>query len=1528
MKKRLLAIVMTMAMALSLLPVTALADGADIGSQPAGQVQEDPDLGNTGGGGDDPLPGDGPNEGDDPPLPGDGPDEGNDPTLPGDGPDEGNDPTLPGDGPDAGDAPSLPGDENPVVLPTDDTQLYAGAAKVAVIGTTEYETLDAALSAAENDDTITLTDNAEISFSFPEGVKTLTIDLGKNTLTLTNNTSILLADGKSLTIQNGNLVSKPLENPTVTAFNIQSGSSIKLDNVTYDCTGSALYPQGNAAKVTVIDSTITADVYAVATNAGQTDNYDVVIDLKDSTFQARLPSELSKGDSCPVMINIPGKLTMDSCTVIGGRQGVLVRGGTAKISNTDIQLNATYIDGKDKYLDGNWGSGNEVPMAALVVGNRSNAYNYPTDCTLSNVTVTATSGYTGTYVYGMSDEGREVTFNYDASTELGTLVTEGEVSTDNVEGSIGSYATISEALKAGETSVKLLHNLSEDVVISENSTLTLDLNGQTLTNVSSHTIVNQGALTILDSAGGGVVDVVTHGKAALYNYGTITEISGGMFTRSKETQYPVSGGTAANSWYTVVNGGVIEEISGGTFTTGDGTSKALGNLSSVIRNGVDDSADPHPGEIKLISGGTFTGAANVLKNEPNGKIGTITGGTFTMDNQEQHFWGGNNVLQNYGTIDSITGGAFRAIGSSDDGYLIAGQPNPAARYGITNYGMIGEMGGDVSVSVAGNSRAVYVAYSSSVGGTSSLNITGGTYAVTPAEGTEQNTFPPAVIMANSAQAALNISGGSFQGDIQTGTAHGLSISGGYFTADPTSYLVSGKDAVASNQDGYQYMVGTLALSQQTLALTKGGEAVLSVNAQPWGAVPASAVSWSSDNEAVAAVDNGTVTAAAPGTATITAEVNGKSLTCSVTVSYAGVDGISLDRSALTLVSGGSTALTATVSPSNADQTVTWTSSDEAVATVAQDGTVTAVAAGEAIITASAGAYRASCTVTVTGADVDVLPSTEPTETEDQLPDGLNDEVKEAVNEAAGTVNADSALSQAAQEQAGQLADSAEKDELLQKGQSELGSEEIVLYTQTYLQVTTVDALTGTDGSINSVTLDISPKGQVVASTASTAGDINQGNSVVVKEIPQEDLNITGTAHVTLTLPDDFASKTIYIKHQASNGRTYFYTAEADEGANLTFSTRHGFSPFTFSLTNEAAAQVGDVGYADLQDAIDAVADGGTITVLKDGLGTVTIQGSKTFTLVKGEDVDTLPTLVAASGYRLTDHGNGSYTISRRSSGGGSSGSATYTVSVDSSRHGDITVSPKSASKGTTVTITVKPDDGYELDELTVTDKDGDSIKLKDKGDGRFTFTMPASKVTVEAVFTALEQEEEQPLFSDVAEDDWYYDAVAYVAENGIMSGTDGSRFSPNGTLTRAMLSQILYAMEDKPAVSGAATFSDVAAGAWYADAVNWTAAQGIVAGMGENSFAPDAPVTREQLSLILYGYARYKGYDTSASVSLSGYADRDSVAVWAADSMGWAVSEGLISGRPGGYLDPAGTATRLFFLRYIGLEISVVNAKG
>ena len=168
-------------------------------------------------------------------------------------------------------------------------------------------------------------------------------------------------------------------------------------------------------------------------------------------------------------------------------------------------------------------------------------------------------------------------------------------------------------------------------------------------------------------------------------------------------------------------------------------------------------------------------------------------------------------------------------------------------------------------------------------------------------------------------------------------------------------------------------------------------------------------------------------------------------------------------------------------------------------------------------------------------------------------------------------------------------------------------------------------------------------------------------------------------------------------------------------------------------------------------------------------------------------------------------------------------------------------------------------------------------------------------------------------FADVGADAWYAGAAAYCRDNGLMSGTSGTTFSPDTNMTRGMLSTVLYRVAGSPSLENenlGYPFSDVPGDSWYADGVYWARLEGIVGGYGDNQFGPNDPVTREQLSLILYGYARYKGYDTSASVSLSGYADRDSVAVWAADSMGWAVSEGLISGRPGGYLDPAGTATR------------------
>lgn len=269
---------------------------------------------------------------------------------------------------------------------------------------------------------------------------------------------------------------------------------------------------------------------------------------------------------------------------------------------------------------------------------------------------------------------------------------------------------------------------------------------------------------------------------------------------------------------------------------------------------------------------------------------------------------------------------------------------------------------------------------------------------------------------------------------------------------------------------------------------------------------------------------------------------------------------------------------------------------------------------------------------------------------------------------------------------------------------------------------------------------------------------------------------------------------------------------------------------------------------------------------------------------------------------------------RPSSGSsGSSSDRTYSIDVDvtGSRGGSVTLSPTRASAGTRVTITVRPNSGYELDELTVLDEDGDEVRLTQRTDTTYTFHMPDGKVTVEASFVREGGQTQTPqtTFADVPASAWYCDAVEYVYENGLMSGVSGGRFAPDDTLTRAMLVQTLYAMEGRPAAASAG-FADVASGDWYASAVNWAAANGVVSGVSETGFGPNNALTREQLALILYRFAQYKGYDVTGTSDLAAYADGSSVSGWAAEAMSWAVDAGLISGVGGNQIAPTGTATR------------------
>lgn len=265
--------------------------------------------------------------------------------------------------------------------------------------------------------------------------------------------------------------------------------------------------------------------------------------------------------------------------------------------------------------------------------------------------------------------------------------------------------------------------------------------------------------------------------------------------------------------------------------------------------------------------------------------------------------------------------------------------------------------------------------------------------------------------------------------------------------------------------------------------------------------------------------------------------------------------------------------------------------------------------------------------------------------------------------------------------------------------------------------------------------------------------------------------------------------------------------------------------------------------------------------------------------------------------------------------GGSGGSSTSDYSISNgvkSENGSVVLSATRAERGEVVTITVKPDAGYELDQLTVLDKAGKALSLTKKAENVYTFVMPAGSVDVKATFKAVKPEiipaPGQP-FLDVAEGAWYVDAVKYAYENKLMAGVSSTEFLPQGATSRGMVVTILYSMEGKPAVSGCA-FTDVSADAYYAAATCWASQNGIVTGYGDGLYGPNDPVTREQMAIIMMNYAKYKGCDVSQRADLSAFTDLGMISVGAQDALSWANAAGLLAGKGNGILDPVGQATR------------------
>ena len=402
--------------------------------------------------------------------------------------------------------------------------------------------------------------------------------------------------------------------------------------------------------------------------------------------------------------------------------------------------------------------------------------------------------------------------------------------------------------------------------------------------------------------------------------------------------------------------------------------------------------------------------------------------------------------------------------------------------------------------------------------------------------------------------------------------------------------------------------------------------------------------------------------------------------------------------------------------------------------------------------------------------------------------------------------------------------------------TDLSINDVTIVIQPYMDIKVT--YVNSDGDQKSFTLDITPMYRKVAvknDDGNVPDDIvtkedaegeggSRVNAVVLENAVE--LPVKQPTEVVIPLPTGFTTgKTLYVLHDNRH-----YHQGAVESDVLTFTTE-GFSPFTISTSAEMAAQIGDVYYGSLQDAVDNVQNGETVVLLKDQ-ESATVDREVSFTISSQSGSSFTAAISAGAGYR-----------------------------------------------------NVGADNSYRFERIP-------STPVNPGGD---------------------DDKPEEPAFpfTDVKSTAWYYNAVKYVYENNLMAGTGDTTFDPEVSLTRAMTAQILYNLEGQPKVDEEATFADMnEAPTWSVGAIAWAQDTGVVAGMGDNEFAPNAKVTREQFAQMLYNYAKYKGYDLTATGDLTQFPDAGSISGWAETALSWANGKGLINGHENGTIDPKGSTIR------------------
>ena len=400
------------------------------------------------------------------------------------------------------------------------------------------------------------------------------------------------------------------------------------------------------------------------------------------------------------------------------------------------------------------------------------------------------------------------------------------------------------------------------------------------------------------------------------------------------------------------------------------------------------------------------------------------------------------------------------------------------------------------------------------------------------------------------------------------------------------------------------------------------------------------------------------------------------------------------------------------------------------------------------------------------------------------------------------------------------------------------------------------------------------------------------------------LKENGTSLIIMqgTTPPVFTDTTLF--ENAENGAKIIYPESAQAAyessalGSYIDSTGSGGDQLAYSLTlTPASASVTVSGTAALTVESEVPTDaelsisnnnsavasiqqsGNTITVTGVSAGTATITASITLNGVPLTSAACTVTVNAAGG-------------TGTSSGGSSSGPTTYSPTLDVSDGGSIKVSPRTPEAGDEVTITPDPDSGYEVDQVTVTDRDGDEIRVTANRDGTYTFTQPRGRVTIEVTFV---RAGESVFFDDVPASFWAYDEIAWAYDNGYVNGTSAATFSPNSSITRQQVWMILARLSGADPASMAA-------------AREWAMVNDISDGTN-----PGNAVTRQQLVALLYRYAQMMGYDNGAREALTSFPDAGTVSGYAQEPMQWSVANGIVAGTSAGTLNPAGTATRAQF---------------